>query len=358
MLSPWKSAGVNLALVAVGLVVAAALGEALLRLGIALDVGAARNPRLYAGICDDDDHWKLHYLWRHRDLWDGPLVFDPHLGWRMRGAPFVPCDGCERPVVLYGDSFVHGVEPADHRERIPKLLDLALSGRRVIDYAVPGYGLDQIFLGCRKTHARYASPAIVFGITTLDLDRSIFTVRDAPKPYFELRDGALELRGLPLPRDSAAWYREHPPEIRSYLLAALIRWRRLAEDVRETEISYRRAEKTAVNAAILEALAREVAAHHHPFVVVLLYPPWELGFDGWRERFLKERLERLSLPYVDTKPLLLERSGRPADELYYPPPNFHLNAEGNRIVARAIADHLAGVGERDRISGTGEPPPL
>lgn len=357
MLARRKSLGVNLALAAAGLAAAAVLGELLTRLAIALDVGSARNPRLYAGFCDDDDHWKLHYLWRRSgsDLWSGPLVFDPHLGWRARGPAFVPCDGCERPVVLYGDSFIHGVAPTPNRERIPKLLARAVSGRRVIDYAVPGYGLDQTVLRFQSTHMRYASPAVVFGITTLDLDRSVLTVRDAPKPYFVLRDGGVELRGVPLPRDSAAWYREHPPEIRSYLLAALIRWRRLSEAVYETEISYRRAEKTAINAAILEAVARVVAEHDHPFVAVLLYPPWELGFEGWRERFLKERLGRLGVPYLDTKPLLLERSDRPADELYHPPSNFHLNAEGNRIVARAIADWLAGTGGADRIGGM-EPP--
>lgn len=331
----------NLALLAASLIVVAPIcGELALRLGILLDLEGVKNARLYAGWTDDDDCWKLLYRWSEQDAWDGPLVFDPDLGWTMGEEEVGRCDDCESPVLLYGDSFVFGVHPTPRKRRIPALLRRSLRPRPVLNYAVNGYGLDQIFLRFRATHARHREPTIVFGFMTLDLDRSVLIVRSAPKPYFRLRDGGLELAGVPVSRDTADWHRRHPPEITSYLLSFLRRRYRLAQADIETEIPYRRAEKAELNARILEALAREVTEHRLPLLVVVLYPPWELGIEGWRERFLKEHLERLGIDFIDTKPLLLGLSDDPAAALFHRAPNNHPNGAANRAITREIVKYL------------------
>ncbi len=335
---------VNLTLALVSSAVFGVLcGEILLRAAIGLGVESVRDPRLYAGWCDDDDQWKLRYRWlaeTREALGGSGFVFDPTFGWV---APGVPEEG-SRAVLLYGDSFAYGVQPTPIPMRLAGQLDRLVADLPVVNYAVSGYGLDQIYLRFRETHARWQEPTIVFGLMTLNLDRAILTVRDAPKPYFKPAGNGLELAGVPLPEDATAWHRDHPPQIRSYLAAWLKRRLRLAMGPGvETEIPYRRAEKQQLTRRLLEGTAEEAAARDLPIVVVLFYPLWELEIEGWRETFLKSELERLGMPYLDTKALFLAESAktsRDVAEYFYPAPNNHPNEEGNRLVAEAVAQML------------------
>ena len=78
----------------------------------------------------------------------------------------------------------------------------------------------------------------------MGLDRSILTVREAPKPYFEVDGGELVSKGVPIDSDTERWFAEHPPAIGSYLVALTRRrWRVLGR--RETEIAHRRSRAAA-----------------------------------------------------------------------------------------------------------------
>ncbi|MEM7587277.1 MAG: hypothetical protein AAF560_28075, partial [Acidobacteriota bacterium] len=219
-------------------------------------------------------------------------------------------------------------------------LQTLLGGPPVVNYAVSGYGFDQIYLRFRETYRAYDRPVILLGLMTLNLDRSILQVRDAPKPYFVLKDDQLKLAGVPLPSDADAWHRRHPPQIVSYLGAWMRRRIQLAMGPgAETEIPYRQAAKKRLNRRILEAAVEEARVQNLPLIVVLFYPHWELEMEGWRERFLKRELERLQVPYLDTKSLLVAAlEDRSLEELYYPAPNNHPNETGNRLIAEALAE--------------------
>ncbi len=339
-----REIGVNLVLaLASGAVFGFLGGELLLRSAIHLGVDKVRNPRFYSGWCDDDDQWKLRYRWYPRMdemLGEAGFVFHPRLGWVATGTP----DGGGRAVLLYGDSFAHGVDPTPVSMRLAAQLERLLDDQPVVNYAVSGYGIDQIYLHFRETHSAWQEPTILFGLMTLDIDRAIFTVRDAPKPYFTLTADSLELTGVPLSGDTAAWHRDHPPQIRSYLVAFLQRRLRLAMGPGdETEIPYRQDEKRRLARRLLEAAVGEARARELPMVVVLFYPLWQLESEGWREIFLKDELERLEVPYLDTKALFktaATRTSRGLEAFYYPAPNNHPNEEGNRLVAEALAEML------------------
>jgi hypothetical protein len=324
-----------------------ALGEGFLRAGIGLGFDRLRDPGLYADPHSDDDYWRLQHVWGFKDNLQDAGSVHPLLGWAPRTTPRNPLgiiaepgyavDPADECVLFFGDSFVAGRGPLE--ERIPQRLETLL-GVRVYNYGVAGYGLDQIFLRFRETHPLFARPAIGIGILTTDLDRSILSVRTGQKPWFALREGELELRGLPVDPDPERFVASHPPRIRSYFVALVLRQGRLAiGGVGGEEIHYKRAEKQAINRPILEAVVEEAARRDLPLFFVLFYEPGELRRSGWRERFLRAELERLRAPYLDTKELFLrlarERSQPLAD--FYRRTDAHPSALGNLLVAEALA---------------------
>ncbi len=348
------------------------LGEVSLRAGIGLGISALRKPRLYAGWFEDDDHWKLRRRWQ---LGFSPLeaafVTHPILGWTPETTPDNPLGilaedsyaaALEEPAVLFfGDSFVYGSDPAFVRYRIPQILDRLLPEHQVLNYGVPGYGVDQIYLRFREARSGFDRPIVLAGILTLDLDRSLLTVQSAPKPYFELAGEKLMLRGVPLPEDAAAWYRQHPPSIRSYLYALIRQSTRLASSSGgELEMPHRVPRKRELNARILEQMVREARAGELPLLFVLFYSRPELGYEGWRESFLRETLDRLGAPYLDTKEIFqrLRAEQRIEPESLYYPQNGHLNEAANCIVATAIAEYLETAGDaRTAAASQPEQPP-
>ncbi len=143
------------------------------------------------------------------------LVPDRDLGWT--GNPRYAVDGvsydaqgyrttpgpaaatlAEPPILVVGDSYAHGDEVKDD-ETWPAQLQ-ALVGRRVVNAAVTGYGLDQTVLRAEQAVARVKPAVLLLGFIADDLWRSARSRSwGAEKPYFDLVNGALVLRNVPVP---------------------------------------------------------------------------------------------------------------------------------------------------------------
>jgi hypothetical protein len=337
----------NVGLLLLGLLVLSpALGELLLRAGITVGIARLRHPGLYADPYADDDYWKLHHRWQFKDNLQPAGTVHPRLGWAPRTTKRNPLGiiaepgyevDFERPGVLFfGDSFVAGRGPIP--ERIPQQLDSMLPVK-VYNYGVAGYGVDQIFLRFQETHPLFEQPTILFGILTTDVDRCLLSLRTGQKPRFVLRDGELDLRGLPIDLDPARYLASHPPRLRSYFAALVLRQARLWSGGGDgREIPYRRMEKQELNRRILDGVVAEAGRRNLVLYFVLFYDPGEIRMEGWREIFLREEMERLELPYLDTKPLILRvarESSRPVAD-FYRTTDAHPSAFGNRIVAEAL----------------------
>ncbi len=105
----------------------------------------------------------------------------------------------DHPVMLVvGDSFVFGDGVSDD-ESWPAILE-RLSGGRVINAAVPGFGLDQAVLRAEQVAAVYAPDIIIVGFIPDDVLRcemSYFSGR--AKPYFDVDGSGLRLYPAPVP---------------------------------------------------------------------------------------------------------------------------------------------------------------
>lgn len=116
-------------------------------------------------------------------------------GFRRTGdAPTAADDG---PILAVGDSYTYGDEVTD-RETWPAHLQ-AMTGRRVLNAGVSGYGFDQIVLRAEAASVYHPS-AIVIGFIADDIHRTeMRRVWGAEKPYFDLQGGGLVLRNIPVP---------------------------------------------------------------------------------------------------------------------------------------------------------------
>lgn len=150
---------------------------------------------------------------------NGRSVHDERLGYRPRPghtAPGITIDpeglrttgaapaGDKAPILAVGDSFTFGEEVADG-ESWPAYLQ-RITGRRVLNGGVSGYGFDQIVLraeqlASRDTMAPHDKPSdIVVAFIADDIRRTeMRRLWSADKPWFVMVDGKLELRGVPVP---------------------------------------------------------------------------------------------------------------------------------------------------------------
>lgn len=113
-------------------------------------------------------------------------------------------------ILMFGDSYTAGDDVANQDRYSDRLA--ALLGCEVQNYGVPGSGADQHLLVYRK-FARDVATDLIVVCVQIDsfariqasqrpiLDRATGRLVLVPKPYFELRDGELLLRNVPVPLD-------------------------------------------------------------------------------------------------------------------------------------------------------------
>jgi hypothetical protein len=199
-----------------------------------------KNPNYYADAYSEDDYWKLQYKlskkYRKSNAhpvlgWIGKTVSEGNLAHNKTKHV-----GNRRPVLLYGDSFAQ-CSTITEREAIllfgqydkTVCLENFLNNDRnfgknyyLLNYGVGGYGLDQIYLLFKNSIDNYKNPFVVMSFMTLDLDRSILSVRTGQKPYFFIDKGKLALDEQPITPDPNVFFYNNKIQIKSYLYRRII----------------------------------------------------------------------------------------------------------------------------------------
>lgn len=352
---------------AIGLCLALVLSEFALRFVLfhGGDSSLARKLRradYFADGDSDDDYWKLRWLFAPREARAACHGWDPVLGWagsyvrpdtyeHVRAQPHAEREG--RLVLLYGDSFSQCATPEE--QCFPGLLgrsDLA-TRYRMLNYGVGGYGLDQIALMIQRSIDRYRAenPIVIVGmLVDNDLDRSVLSVRDWPKPRLDVRGDELVLRE-PVAPSFDTYLERHPLEVRSYfarLVAHRSRW--LPQSWRDVlgARNPRIAEKEALNRAILATIHRELASRELEHFFLLFHSQWTLvppGADDWEEQLVRSTCADLGARVVSVRPYLLAAAGGDpgaAARFYLQGGRGvgHLTPLGNAITFEAMRDGI------------------
>ena len=131
----------------------------------------------------------------------------------------------EKRILLFGDSFTAG-DGVSNGKRFGDLLESKIAGTTVYNFGLPGSGTDQHYLAYREfaneiEHDVLVIAALVENIRRVAARYRYFTDDEGrrvcfAKPYFEVTDGNVELRGVPVPRKPLA-EEDIPPEDRPFI---------------------------------------------------------------------------------------------------------------------------------------------
>ena len=163
-------------------------------------------------------HWPYHPAKALKPVpGEAQFTYDPALGWvpiagssgTMLGKPFAFTGEGTRAqnrdrsratgplIIAFGDSMTEGYAVGDD-ETWPADLE-RLTGRRVLNAGVRGYGLDQIVLRAERMVPELKPSTVVLAFIADDISRTVLSVRDTKgKPYFVPDGEGLALRNVPV----------------------------------------------------------------------------------------------------------------------------------------------------------------
>jgi lysophospholipase L1-like esterase len=243
----------------------------------------------------------------------------------------------DQSILAVGDSYTFGEEVSD-TQTWPAQLQ-RLSGRRVLNGGVSGYGFDQVVLRAEQLAEDHKPSMIIVGFIADDIRRTEMRRlwwRD--KPWFDVQADEIVIKGAPvLQRKRIA-----PLPLRKHLERILIALPSTLQQLFGYHIRVRPAGHGArIVPYLIERLAKLEAAYRCRVVLLAQYHPgvWlDRAFAIGERRTTQGVLDRaqdLGLATVDTFPRF---ATEPAPESFYV--NSHLNARGNSMIASLLAARL------------------
>ena len=311
-------------------------------------------------------HWPYYAIEASKPSeWEAQVTYDPTLGWTpipgssgtLLGKPIsfteegtreqnrdrLPVTGSL--IIAFGNSMTEG-HAVGNDETWPAHLE-RVTGRRVLNAGVRGYGLDQIVLRAERMVPEIKPSTVVLAFIADDISRTALSVRDAKgKPYFVPEGEGLALRNVPVQvagRSSLMMAARH-------ILGYSHLFDRIVNRLGVQQFWYGREVGTGVDPFIVSCRLMDrfsaLAKREHANALVVALPEQGVFFDAKAAAGQHEALTEVlgcaakaGLPTLDTFAAFeKENVGRDIDTYYT---RMHFTDRGNAIAARAIAAALA-----------------
>lgn len=264
---------------------------------------------------------------------NGGLITIDIDGFRVTGESHRPNDG---PIVAVGDSYTYGEDVGD-QEAWPAQLQ-ALTGRRVLNAGVSGYGLDQIVLRAERVVETHRPSVVIVSFIAEDIHRTeMRRLWWHDKPWFEIKEGQLTLKGVPVPNRTTL-----PIGMRIQIERALVKLPPVLQHLASYHLRvHRPGTGRAISLRLMERLARLQAEHHVRVIVVAQYDAraWigKAGADEQRS-LTRAMLSHAAASGLQTLDTYHRIAAEPERRRLYE--RLHLNGRGNRMIAHLVAAGL------------------
>jgi lysophospholipase L1-like esterase len=311
-------------------------------------------------------HWPYYAVEASKpSSWEAQFTYDPTLGWTpipgssgaLLGKPLSFTEEGTREqnrdgplvtgplIVAFGDSMTEGYAVGND-ETWPANLE-RLTGRRVLNAGVRGYGLDQIVLRAERMIPEIRPSTVVLAFIADDISRTALSVRDAKgKPYFVPEGEGLALRNVPVQvagRSSLMMAARH-------ILGYSHLFDRIVNRLGAQQFWYGREVGTRVDPFIVSCRLMDrfsaLVKREHANALVVALPEQGVFFDAKAAAGQHEALTEVlgcaakaGLPTLDTFAAFeKENVGRDIDTYYT---MMHFTERGGALAARSIAAALA-----------------
>jgi len=272
-------------------------------------------------------------------------------GMRIHRPVSPPLAPGEKRIICSGDSFTFGSGVSDD-ETFCAYLEQELPGVRTLNMAQRGYGIDQAYLWYKRDAVRYPHQVHVFAFIWADFERmAVKSFTGYPKSRLRLKDGALEIENVPVPR----WTGESRlttalgmlPELR--IVQAV---QRRVDQSDATKLARVDAQVWDIALAVFKDLERLNRERGSNLVLVYLPAPADLapGAQDTRRRRLAEFSHSSGIPFVDLTAEIRTVPPDSADWMFITPnalpvqgSSGHYTAAGHRWVAARLAEHLRAI---------------
>jgi hypothetical protein len=287
-----------------------------------------------------------------RDQAGGALLSFDENGLRVHRRGYPPPAKEGPPILVVGNSYAMGEEVSDD-ETFPAHLQ-AILDKRVLNGGVLGYGIHQMVLRADQLVPALRPDILVVSFVADDVRRAEMRILwGIPVPYFDIVDGALQLRNVPVPPPVAAMEPLDPVRrVLGYSFLIDVVMRRLGLDdwwLRGRPMHFEPAhdQGARVSCLLMDRLRQFKEMHGLRVVVVAKYTPY-----AWQHRKSVLRFEReiiadllacarrSGLETLDTGGAFETAVQADGIDRYYI--GKHMNDEGNRLAAKLSAKHLLG----------------
>jgi hypothetical protein len=274
------------------------------------------------------------------------LIADAVTGWRMR--PHARFEGREqeftnhyatnaqgfranfdfdpgekrKKIALTGDSFTFGVG-VELEETYGARMDSKLEGSVVYNFAMPGFGLDQMWLSGRHQALPMKPDLVIVSFISESFPRSLEAYRITEgwnKPAFKLVGGSLIAK-------TAA---DRPDPLTHFLDRYSVIWRAGVLASRVVGQRWPHGESWRLNGAILRQIQTDMGEQGVPVLFVLIPTYYWRSFPA-----VTAYMKELGADFVD----LGAAPGLDMKAMYYPG-DGHLNAAGHRWAAEVLLDRI------------------
>jgi hypothetical protein len=248
-------------------------------------------------------------------------------------------------ILTVGDSFTFGNQVSDW-ETWPAQLE-KLSGSRVINGGVFGYGIDQAFLRTRRLLNSHGFSTVIFSFIPDDIRRcQMSVIFNVGKPYFDFEDGRLTLENVPVPPEARPSAKgggflialEHSRLMHSVMIRLFPEWWLTGQTSRQTQV-HDEGKGRKVACALAHELEGLTKSRGSELIVLAQHGEIETSWESMAGESVLSCLSDPATRVLDLEPMLSELKAKDLSRykrLY----NGHMTAEGNQFVAFEISKIL------------------